>query len=91
MTNESEQSEFMLGLERCASKRPAMLDGARFGLLMNRASVDRNLRFACDVLSDAYPGQLAALFTPQHGLWGDAQANMIETDHGWHSRLNIPI
>lgn len=84
-------SEFTLGLERCAAERPAMLDGVRFGLLMNRASVDRDLRFACDVLSDAYPGQLAALFTPQHGLWGDAQANMIETDHGWHSRLNVPI
>ncbi|HUG71011.1 MAG TPA: DUF1343 domain-containing protein [Pirellulaceae bacterium] len=91
MTSELEHSEFTLGLERCAAERPAMLEGARFGLLMNRASVDRDLRFACDVLSDAYPGQLAALLTPQHGLWGDAQANMIETDHGWHSRLNIPI
>ncbi len=68
-----------------------MLEGARFGLLMNRASVDRDLRFACDVLSDAYPGQLVSLFTPQHGLWGDAQANMIETDHGWHQRLSVPI
>ncbi|MCB9873035.1 MAG: DUF1343 domain-containing protein [Planctomycetaceae bacterium] len=71
--------------------RPAMLEGARFGLLMNRASVDRDLRFACDALNDAYPGQLAALFTPQHGLWGDAQANMIETDHGWHAGLDVPI
>ncbi|TWU17779.1 hypothetical protein Pla52o_49940 [Novipirellula galeiformis] len=83
--------EIMLGLEACVAERPPALRSARIGLLMNRASVDRNLRLACDVLHDAYPGQIAALFTPQHGLWGDAQANMIETDHGWHAGLDVPI
>ena len=80
-----------LGLETCVAERPRVLQSARIGLLMNRASVDRDLRLACDVLHDAYPGQIAALFTPQHGLWGDAQANMIETDHGWHPGLYVPI
>ncbi len=84
-------SEFTLGLERCVAEHPAALQGARFGLLMNRASVDRDLRLSCDVLDEAYPGQLTALFTPQHGMWGDAQANMIESEHGWHSPLRIPI
>lgn len=91
MSSERSHSELTIGLEGCVAERPAMLAGARFGLLMNRASVDRELRLACDVLSEAHPGQLMSLFTPQHGLWGDAQANMIETDHGWHSRLNLPI
>lgn len=68
-----------------------MMSGARFGLLMNRASVDRNLRFACDVLNDACPGQLVALFSPQHGLWGAQQANMIETPHARHPQLGVPI
>lgn len=58
---------------------------------MNRASVDGELRLACDVVADAFPNQLAALFSPQHGLWGDAQANMVETDHDWHGRLDVPI
>ena len=81
-----------IGLETCVDGRcPSMLDGARFGLLMNRASVDRSLRLACDVLDDRYPGQLTALFTPQHGLYGDAQANMVETPHGKHQRLGVPI
>ncbi len=84
-------SEIEIGLEACVAQRPAMLDGARVGLLMNRASVDRHLRLACDVLDDAYPDQIAKLFAPQHGFWGDAQANMIETDHDWHARLNVPI
>ena len=91
MTNGKSLSEIELGLERCVAERPAVLQGARFGLLMNRASVDHDLRLSCDVLNELYPGQLTALFTPQHGLWSDAQANMIETDHGWHVRLDIPI
>ena len=81
----------LLGLENCAARRPASLDGARFGLLMNRASVDQQLRLSCDVLSEAYPHQLVALFTPQHGLWGDAQANMIESPHDHHQGLDVPI
>ncbi|QDV82605.1 exo-beta-N-acetylmuramidase NamZ domain-containing protein [Planctomycetes bacterium TBK1r] len=85
------QHQPQLGLEICVAERPRVLQSARIGLLMNRASVDRDLRLACDVLHNAYPGQIAALFTPQHGLWGDAQANMIETDHGWHAGLDVPI
>ncbi|HUE72353.1 MAG TPA: DUF1343 domain-containing protein [Pirellulaceae bacterium] len=72
-----------IGLERCRVEPPrALLRGRRFGLLMNQASVDRNFRYACDLLAESYPGQLAAIFTPQHGLWGEEQANMIESPHG---------
>jgi len=80
-----------LGLERCLVAPPSALEDGRFGLLMNRASVDRELRYACDLLAEAFPGRLAALFSPQHGLWGEQQANMIETPHGWHTRLGVPI
>lgn len=83
--------QMLLGLENCLEDRPAVLDEAKFGLLMNRASVDQRLRFSCDVLADAYPGQLVKLFTPQHGLWGDAQANMIESEHDRHRGLDIPV
>jgi uncharacterized protein YbbC (DUF1343 family) len=34
---------------------------------------------------------LAAIFSPQHGLWGEQQANMDETPHGVHPRWKIPI
>ena len=74
----------------CLEKPPESMRSGRFGLLMNRASVDRRLSFSCDLLADAFPGQLAALLTPQHGWWGDAQANMIESDHDWHRRLDVP-
>jgi uncharacterized protein YbbC (DUF1343 family) len=81
----------LIGLENCVADRPSLLDGARFGLLMNRASVDRQLRLSCDSLAEVYPQQMVALFTPQHGLWGDAQANMIESGHGRHPDLDVPI
>lgn len=77
------------GLDACLRARPAILDGAKFGLLMNRASVDREMRSACDVLAAAYPDQLAALFTPQHGWWGEEQANMIESPHGIHPGYDV--
>jgi len=70
--------------------RPA-LAGARFGLLMNQASVDSRFRYACDVLAERCPGQLAALFSPQHGLWCEEQDNMIETGHGIYRPLGIPV
>jgi uncharacterized protein YbbC (DUF1343 family) len=69
----------------------ATLRGRRFGLLMNQASVDHDFRYACDLLAERFPGQLAALFTPQHGLWCEQQANMIESPHGRYEPLGIPV
>jgi uncharacterized protein YbbC (DUF1343 family) len=80
-----------LGLEHCLSDPPAAMSRGRFGLLMNQASVDRSFRYACDVLAERFPGQLAAIFTPQHGLWGEEQANMIESPHGRYEPLDVPV
>lgn len=65
--------------------------GAKFGLLMNQASLNHECRYACDLFTERFPGQLAALFSPQHGLWCEQQANMIETGHGWYEPLQLPI
>jgi uncharacterized protein YbbC (DUF1343 family) len=80
-----------IGLEACLEQPPAELLGAKFGLLANQASVDSAFRYAWDVLAERFSGQLAALFSPQHGLWCEQQANMIETAHAFHPRLRIPI
>src|SRR5687768_1175567 len=80
-----------IGLERCLADPPPQLRGARFGLLMNQASVDRRFRYACDLLAERFPGQLAALFSPQHGLWCQQQANMIESPHDCYGPLNLPV
>lgn len=80
-----------LGLERAAATRLPELDGARFALLANMGSVDTDFRYAWDVLGEAYPKQLAAIFSPQHGLWGEQQANMIESGHSRLPHLNLPV
>jgi uncharacterized protein YbbC (DUF1343 family) len=80
------------GLEVAIQEPPAILaHGGRFGLLMNQASVDRSFRLACDVLGERFPGQLNRLFSPQHGLWGEEQANMIESGHSRYAPLDLPV
>lgn len=80
-----------IGLENCLASAPDVLCGARFGLLANQSSVDRRFRLAHDLLDEAFPGRLKALFSPQHGFHGEDQDNMIETADGYHRRLGIPI
>jgi uncharacterized protein YbbC (DUF1343 family) len=67
------------------------LKGSRLGLLSNQASVDSRLKPAKEVISGLLPGQLKALFGPQHGYWGIDQENMIETDHSHDRDLDIPL
>ncbi|MCG8616789.1 MAG: DUF1343 domain-containing protein, partial [Desulfobacterales bacterium] len=46
---------------------------------------------ARDILIKRFPGQLAALFSPQHGFFAEKQDNMIESAHGRDPDLGIPI
>jgi len=63
----------------------------RLGLLANQASVDVRLRPARDVVARVFPGQLKALFSPQHGHGGEDQDNMVETPHSFDRRLELPV
>lgn len=80
-----------LGLDRCLLQGHPILAGSRFGLLANQASVDAGFRYSHRLLDERFPGRLAALFGPQHGLWSTQQDNMIETGHSTEQRLGIPI
>jgi uncharacterized protein YbbC (DUF1343 family) len=81
-----------IGLEVALDAPPQALRSCRaFGLLSNQASVDRNFQHAADLLHARFPGKLKALFSPQHGLWSAQQDNMIETAHGRHPRLGLPV
>ena len=81
----------ILGIDSLLSNHQDLLDGARYGLLMNRASVNGELALSCDLLKERCRGELVSLFTPQHGLWGDAQANMIESPHRRCPRLGVRV
>ncbi len=80
-----------LGLENCVDDTPSAMRGVRLGLLMNQASVDGDRVLACDRLARYFPGQLVAVFSPQHGIWGEQQANMIESANARLDRLNVPV
>lgn len=58
---------------------------------MNHASVNRDYELSSTVLAREFPGSLQVIFTPQHGLWGEQQANMIESTHAYDRSLDIPV
>ena len=81
----------LTGLDRLNREYIKKLSGFRLGLLANQASVDSNLNSAKEVLSQLFPGQLKALFGPQHGYGGEDQDNMVETGHSTDPAASIPI
>jgi uncharacterized protein YbbC (DUF1343 family) len=66
------------------------LEGKRVALLAHPASVTRDLAHSLDALIAAGLDVTAA-FGPQHGLRGDKQDNMVESDDFTDPRHNIPV
>ncbi|MCP4021201.1 MAG: DUF1343 domain-containing protein [Desulfobacteraceae bacterium] len=85
------KTSVITGLENIKKEPLASLKGKNLGLLANPASLDRSFTHASQVISQIYPGQLKALFSPQHGFYAEKQDNMIESVHGMEPTLNIPI
>lgn len=85
------RSKIRLGLEKLLEERTELLLGARIGLICNQASVDHRFRHAADILHAHPDVELRALFGPQHGIRGDVQDNMIETDHTVDAETGLPI
>src|SRR4051794_25649567 len=80
-----------VGLENLINHQLGLLKGARVGLVCNQASVDHNFQHAADILHRHPDINLTALFGPQHGIRGDVQDNMIETEHGIDRETGKPI
>jgi uncharacterized protein YbbC (DUF1343 family) len=66
------------------------LDGRRVALLAHPASVTRELTHSLDALA-AVGLNLTAAFGPQHGLRGDKQDNMVETEDFTDPVHGIPV
>lgn len=79
------------GIEVLLEDRLSFLSGQRIGLVCNQASVLPDLRHAADVFFEHPDINLTTLFGPQHGIRGDAQDNMIETDHAVDSHTGLWI
>ena len=79
------------GLDRIRVGLWKQLKWYKLGLLSNQASLDSMFTGAKEVISHLLPGQLKALFGPQHGYGGEDQDNMVETDHAYDNASKIPV
>jgi uncharacterized protein YbbC (DUF1343 family) len=64
---------------------------ARLGLLSHPASVGPELTSARELLARRFPGRLQILFSPQHGLLGEKQDNMIPSADFADPVLHLPV
>jgi uncharacterized protein YbbC (DUF1343 family) len=78
------------GLMRLLTGTQQDLKGARLGLIAHPASVTPELIAAADALLTAQ-FKIVTLFGPQHGMHGEKQDNMIESESFIDSRLGIPV
>ena len=81
------------GIERLVEERAlrAPLAGKRVALLAHPASLTRNLTHSLDALAALPEIRLSAALGPQHGLRGDKQYNMVESDDYVDPTLGIPV
>ncbi len=77
-TKENSAMSVLTGLDSFEKKWPKKLNGARAGLLVHPASVNRKLEHAAALFMQSHKLTLKALFGPQHGIRGETQDNMIE-------------
>jgi uncharacterized protein YbbC (DUF1343 family) len=80
-----------LGIEKLLEGDAPLVKGARLGLVCNQASVDHRLGHVADLLNEHQAADLCALFGPQHGIRGDVQDNMVETEHATDRETGLPI
>ncbi|GGM01441.1 hypothetical protein GCM10010129_51190 [Streptomyces fumigatiscleroticus] len=69
------------GFERLAADGYAPLDGQRIGVVTNPTGVTRDLRHIVDVMHADGRVRLTAVFGPEHGFRGTAQAGGSEGRH----------
>ncbi|HVV02247.1 MAG TPA: DUF1343 domain-containing protein [Verrucomicrobiae bacterium] len=62
----------------------------RVGLITNPSGVDANLNSSIDILRAAPGVQLAALFGPEHGIYGDVPAGD-KVESGTDQRTGLPV
>jgi uncharacterized protein YbbC (DUF1343 family) len=82
-----------LALEQLEKYFPEKLRGKRMGAVLHPASITADLRHTLATL-ERHNGslfELAALFGPQHGIFGHTQDNMIEWEGFTDPRLGIPV
>src|SRR5207302_1118151 len=76
------------GLDVVAAQNFAMFSGHSIGLITNQTGVDAQGRRAIDLLADAPGVRLQVIFSPEHGIGGDATTDV---PHGRDPATGRPI
>lgn len=85
-------SEFRVGVERLQEKPwRSRLSEKRVGLLTHPAALSRGLDHSVDLVRALLDERLVCCFGPQHGMRGEKQDNMVESDHYMDDRYGIPV
>jgi uncharacterized protein YbbC (DUF1343 family) len=79
------------GLEVFLQEPPAWVKGARLGFLTHTPSVGPDLTSARELIARRFPGQVKILFSPQHGLLGEKQDNMIASADFVDPLVGLPV
>lgn len=74
VTAQKDQDQFKLGLDVLLDEQLDKLSGENVGLITNPTGVDQELNSIVDRLDKADDVDLVALYGPEHGVRGDAQA-----------------
>lgn len=79
-----------VGLSVLLNEQSALVEGRPVGLITNQTGVDEQLRSNLALFAGHPKIQLAALFSPEHGIWGSAQ-NGIHIPSATGKQQSIPI
>ncbi len=83
--------KMQIGLDIFEKNWPKKLKGARVGLLVHPASVNKRLEHAVDCFLKSRKIELKVLFGPQHGIRGETQDNMVEWQGFRDKKTGIPV
>ncbi|HEV7664453.1 MAG TPA: exo-beta-N-acetylmuramidase NamZ domain-containing protein, partial [Chloroflexota bacterium] len=84
------REEVLPGVDVLMRERLDVLAGRKLGLLTNATGLDRGGRSTIDVLRGESSWQLVALFSPEHGIRGDADAGAT-VDSGVDPQTGLPV
>lgn len=79
------------GLDMFEKRWPSRFRGARVGLLVHPASVNKRFEHAVDLFLRSRKCKLTALFGPQHGIRGETQDNMVEWRGFIDKKTGLPV
>ena len=80
-----------LGLESFIEQTKSFSTGCRAAFLTHQAAVDNRGMTSLERIRRAFPGLVQAVWSPQHGFYGDRQANMIASKDFSDPLSGLPV